>query len=962
MKKLSLKNFFKYTLACLCAVCATIAGVFAIGTNTAKAETFTDFHMSSVDINFDGSDDNVAYASVYVPDTLLNLLNQDAEYTINNNYSIDTQIYVSSDDKLINVQKTAYVLVLREETDILTYQDENYDAYNRALNLYEDNVFIFKKHSDFLDGCYLDNIINGNQPNAINLDFIYPKNSYDYYFWADIVKVKYTQKVTTSNVVGSTDYKQQKVTGFYEEITSEVVYTTDNYKTKNINAEALTRLQNMGSSTKDAVVDQLLTIVGSNVSATDNITVNLTYKRVKDFAEVETITESFTILGRFIYNESYIKDYMYNVLGKSNISDFNAVYTDDYMIDGSIYDTQTRVFLQAESLSYSFDATSNVGTLNVNYAPFKYSNFVIRITNNDPTNNLTIDYFTADVVDNGTSTVLTFNFDTIERQLYNSALWLFDIQKDDFTINSASNITTSLSDTALTISFNNTYENNLSSLSVKLITEIMEDYELDVTYEYASLDDNLEETTITTEPVKMYYSRLVRFSNENFGTLEETEFVCASAMTAISPAVLNGQAYYTYDGITKDYNADKTACTVIVEYTYTTLLKVTDSLASKAVYVALNSNSLTYDYEDLPFNVPSGYRIKNVTSDGNVEISFSEHAPEDLIITINENTAQKKIITLTAELTDAWKVKVNYLERYKLTPFAVYKTVTKEVSVSEYGEIKNITADQTASIVGLSTLNVLKSAVESLDVTYDGTSTYTITPKYTYMSLKAIDYDGNSKEVKVPLTCYEDYCDMFGQDWSILWLNTSKTEYFEYSNSVARDKLYGYFNVAVFEEQVSDLNYYFQQNTGDGCMTIFKSQQVVGSKVYRFASNMRESLMFGGVGYGLMAFCEIANDNNKILETYFFYLDSTSDKPFISNGGADDSEDDDSAGENLGEDVVDKVEDGINKVEDKLNEAGDSIADWFENNPFAQFLKLLGYVLVGGLALFIIVFIFRKIK
>ncbi len=955
MKTLTFKKLLKYSLACLCTVCAVIAGVFSISISKVKAEVYQDFYLSSIDIMFDGSDDITAGLSINVPNKLLDMLNQDATYTTNNNYSVGSQIYVNSNDKLINVQKTAYILILREETDLLTYQDENCDAYSRALSNYSDNVFLFDKHSSFIDGYKLDNIINANNPNRIYLSFDYPKYNKTYYFWADIVEVLYTQKVNTSNVAGSTDLKQQKVTGFYEEITSKVVYTSDNYKTKNTEEEALSRLQDMDSSTENSIVNQLLTIVGTNVRATDDITVNTTYKRVKDFAEVETVTEQFLIKGRYVYNERYIKNYMYNVLGYANVSDFNAVYTDSYMIDGSVYDTQTRVFLQAESLDYTFDTTTSIGTLNVVYAPFKYSNFVIRITNNDLTNNLTIDYFTSDVVDNGTNTILKFDFATIERQIYNSILWLFDIDKNDIEINSAQNVTTSLSDTELTISFNNTYENNLSELSVILITEIVEDYKLDVTYSYVSLDNDLNELTITTEPVDVWYSTLIRLNNENFATKTETVDVYNSALASISPTVLNGQPFYTYKGISLNYNEQKTNCNVIVEYYYTTLLKVTDSLATRTVYVALNDNSLTYTYTQLPFTVPSGYRIKSLRCDGNAFIEFSEHAPEEMSIIINESTAQRKIITLTAELSDKWYVTVNYLERYNSTPFATLETVTKEVKVSDYGEIKNITANQTARIVGKSTLNVLKSTVDRLDVVYNGTSKYTITPKYTYLSLKAIDLDGTSKEVKVPLTCFEKYCNAFDQNWSILWLNDTKNTYFEYSNSVEREKLYGYFNVAVFETQISDLNALFKNNTGDGCMTIFKSKQIVGSDIYQFASDMKDSLLFGWAGYGIMSFCEVVNDNNKILETYFFYLDVDSDKPFLSISGSSDADDDDSAGENLGQDV-------INGIVDDLNSVGDSISDWFENNPFAQFLKILAGVLIGALVLFVIVWIFRKVK
>ncbi len=67
-----------------------------------------------------------------------------------------------------------------------------------------------------------------------------------------------------------------------------------------------------------------------------------------------------------------------------------------------------------------------------------------------------------------------------------------------------------------------------------------------------------------------------------------------------------------------------------------------------------------------------------------------------------------------------------------------------------------------------------------------------------------------------------------------MFLNRTDRHYFKYSNDVTRENLYGFFSVAVFKEQVSDLNFYFKNNTGDGCMTIFSQSEVRGSGVYKF--------------------------------------------------------------------------------------------------------------------------------
>ncbi len=959
-KTLSFRKFITYSLAIVCATCAMIAGFFAMGFTKASAQVRNDFHMSSdIDLFFDGGDDLNSQANVYVPNELLSLLKQDAETFQNHN--ITEGYLVNKTDATwewyTRLKKTAYVLILREETDLLTYRDEGFDAYNHAFQNYNDNIFVFNKHSSFIDGVPLDSIINGFIPNNVFLTFIFPNTGDTYNFWADIVKVTYSEVGVLS------DYNSiyWEITRFNTEITSEVVYTTDNYKTKNVKEEALKRLQNMDGVTNDSIVNDLLTIAGAHIYATDDITINVNYKKIYNdidstHIDVKSISEPFIIKGRYAFNESYIKNYMYNVLdGKDVISDFNVVYSDRYYRNNIVYETQSRTYLQAESLTYNFDNKLKVGTITVNYAPFNYSNFFIHVRNNDSSvNELTIDYFTSNAVNNGSKTTITFDFETIDAHISNSLYWIFEVKKESFKIsNIPEGINVNLTDSALIIDFDNSYENNLAELSVLVLVEIREDFDVEVTCTYKALNNLLAESNVKTTPFLMKYSDLDGMGNENFSQFEVFSSIYKDVINAISPTVLNGIKFYEYKGIIKHYTDNNTKCNIEVKYKYNTLLKVSDNRNSFSNYICLADKvDLNYTYDELGVTVSNGYRILGVTCGNGVKTTyFNEERPQDTQVVITTDKNEKKILYLTFELTDYWKVKVNYLEQFNDTPFAEYKTVTKEVKVSEYGEIKNITSDKVARIIGKDSLNVLKSTVEKLEVVYNGTSTYTITPKYTYCSLKQMDYNGNVKEVKVPLTCYEDYCKMFGEDWSILWLNNSERTYFTYSNDVARDKLYGYFNVAVFEGQVSDLNYIFQRNTGDGCMTIYTNQKVVGSNLYQFANDMKDSALFCIPGYMLMSFCEVANDNNKILSTYFFYLDTKSDKPYIAQNGADNADDDDSSLDNTVEDVGEKLDENFNKLE-----------DWWENDPFAQFLKICGWVLAGGFVLFLLLKMLNAVK
>ena len=226
--------------------------------------------------------------------------------------------------------------------------------------------------------------------------------------------------------------------------------------------------------------------------------------------------------------------------------------------------------------------------------------------------------------------------------------------------------------------------------------------------------------------------------------------------------------------------------------------------------------------------------------------------------------------------------------------------------------------------------------MEKITVKFDGISTYTAELSYSHAALKQIDYDGNMLEIKIPLTSYSDWCKQYGQDWSILFLNTPERHYFKYSNDVTRENLYGFFSVAVFKEQVSDLNYWFKNNTGDGCMTIFEGKQVSGSGVYKFFDNLTtKGVITSVLGYVGMSFCEIVNDDNAMYYSYFFYLDGTSDNAYLATNGADDAGDTDSAIKN----ALNDAKEWIKKTWDKLN--GSNAMKW---------LKILGGAALGILA------------
>ena len=291
-------------------------------------------------------------------------------------------------------------------------------------------------------------------------------------------------------------------------------------------------------------------------------------------------------------------------------------------------------------------------------------------------------------------------------------------------------------------------------------------------------------------------------------------------------------------------------------------------------------------------------------------------------------------------------IDVNYLVPYysavdgALTPFFELKTITKEEKVSALGKsIYDFNVEDVCSFIGVETLNNSTSSVDYIDVVFNN-PTYTLNVIYNPTTVNRIDYDGNIYEILVTPTSYADWCTFYDKDWTIRFLNMPGKQYFKYVDDIEPDKLYGYFSVAIFEEQVSDFNYYFQQDSGAGCMSFYKSTEVNGSALYEFFGGLTNSVLFG-YGYVGMALCEIVDNENAIYSSYFFYVDGTSDDMYLSNGGADSSKDQNSALGNSAQDFSD----WLNSVD--LS----GIADFFESQQdFISFITTAGIV-IGVIAL-----------
>ena len=705
--------------------------------------------------------------------------------------------------------------------------------------------------------------------------------------------------------------------------TTTMLGYTSNYYQTSIKELAIETLENE-TDLSESERDWLQEIAGIKPD-TEEVSVTLKYKTAADYADIEEQTYTFSVKSTWAQNKTLVLSVLYDLTPYKNIAELNVVYTSDYWQDGYVYKTQERIILQARDFEYTYNEGSQTGTLEVIYNDFQYKDLSLRITNNDPANNLTLDYYTADAVVGETTTTLTYNFADIEEQLHNSCNWLFDFGKENIRITgTAEGVTTKLTDTALIVTFPNSKEKELVNLSLIGVAEIIEDIEYTLTYEYAGLllsGTEIIETVKTSSPITKMYSEIVTCNFTNFMT-DYGEIV----NEAINPDFLGGAEYYIPVSIQKEYSAydaEKHTCKITVEYSYNTLFGITNNYDESIIFKALNHSSLNYTGGDFVDSIPDGYRVESLTTEAAYKDKLTITNAENYLDTrvqVKTSTTAKEVLPIVINYTDSWNLTINYLENYAdqriqngekdAKPcFAEKKVFSGAIKVKDYADIYNLTAEDVKEILGLESLDILGLAtVEEIAVKFDGVSTYTVDLSYSHAALKQIDYDGNTLEIKIPLTSYAEWCKQYGQDWSILFLNTPERKYFKYSNDVSRENLYGFFSVAVFKEQVSDLNYWFKNNTGDGCMTIFEGKEVSGAGVYKFFDNLTEKgILMSALGYIGMSFCEIVDDDNAMYYSYFFYLDGTSDDAYLATNGADDSGDTGSAIGNAWNDFTDWI-------------------------------------------------------
>lgn len=958
MKTLSFKNLSKYVLLTVMIITAFLAAffIFKPKRSASAEETATiatgDFIQQEV------------VCSVKTGTTDLKF---EAPITINNNSDLyNTVTHGRNESTVIQGDETVttlteYYVATIFTTDLTSYYNcLEYELINTNLDgktkptlneisaLFANSTVMIATPTtnDFTNsnslGATYNQILEYNGNSSFKYDSINKNGSY----YAYSVVIKYVNKYTDRLLV-DTDSHQIYITN-----------KTDSYVT--VNERELVKSKLINATSKNVkLFTACQTYLGIYAGADANTTVNVNYILMKDYALFENKTISFNIESICATSPKLIESELYNVLaaqGFDDITDFNAKYVDYEYVENDKLITGERIIRQATSLDIQPDFTqTKTATVNVVYSDFEYIDLALYVSNNGfniDTELLKMPVYTTDVEFISSSNIykITFNFSNVEQQLYTTCKWLFDLTPSNINVTGANDrVNVTVNESALIITFNADNEEYLFGLSLQANAEIVEDYELTYTYVYAELDDDLNETLITSSPVTLMYSDFVKLINAyNFYTKHGNVID-----EAISPSVLNGAKYYTYDNINVVNNKAAKTAEVTVEYAYNTMFKLISS-SGEIHYVTLNKNSLNYTFNELNFTVPSGYRVSKISrGNSDINVAFNVKDPYGAKITVNVATNLKLLIPIYVEVTDTWLVNINYLTRYKQTPFAEYLTTEKEVKVADYeNSIYEWGTQEVSSVLGVSNLNVLESTPSMFKVSFDNVSTYTIDIEYTKTTLVQIDYDKNRCELQIPLTSFADWCDFYKKDWTIKFLNglSANEKYFTYVNDIDPSKLYGYFSVAVFEEKVKDFNYYFANNTSSGCMCLYNSVEVAGSDIYQFFGGLRNSVLGVSAHVG-MALCEILDDNNKMYHSYFFYLNGNSDSAFISNSGADNAFDDDSAFDNTAEDV--------NAF---LGTQFNSFNEWWENSGIGQTLQILLYVAIGIAGLAFLIWLLKVLK
>lgn len=716
------------------------------------------------------------------------------------------------------------------------------------------------------------------------------------------------------------------------------------------------------------------------------------------FNKYETKTGSVLIPSYLIPFEDYVENEILNCdyLNGKGIIGFNAnfVSTAGYvMSNGEIEKKETfgsKVIRQAMGFNYSYNSHMEKipasASMDVKYTDYNYKDFCIRIqnSNRDFPNDLSVNVYPTSIKEDDGKFYLYFNYQKIFDLFGNTLQWT--VLQDEFTISyNQSDVKDGVSVTeivdvengkSLCVTVSKYRQDELFGLEITGQAPITEPLEMDVTVRYGILNNELNFSFSEFSVGKIFDNKFGELKAE---LLSENGSYADKIYGSIENDVTDEVSYMRPVDVVYVANYENFTAIFQVYYEELPVFVITNNVNSDVVLKSILNSVAVQSLKDYDISIPNGYRVKDIECSSRIVFIdgfYDKNNPLNSQFSINNGKGEVGIKLI---LTDNWQIKVNYLEQYKNSCFAVMKEFNGEIKVADYADIFALSGSDVSKILGqnIVVLNFNKKSVkiDNVNVTFDENNLiYTVNLTYTPLSVKMTNSDGDASELLIGLTPYSQWKQTFGENWSIVYLAPNV---FQYTNDVEEDKLYGFFSVVTFKEQITNFNSWFKNYTSDGCVTAFSRKEVKGSEWYKFLNDSGPffaigggtiGLLFGrsltsaavGVGlkYSLMSAAELANDENGTYYSYFFYLDGTSDKSFVSHNGADNYDDEDSALKN-------KTDDVANEVKDFFSETWNKIKSFFNDTTVGKIIKwtviVLGVAIALTFVIVVIKWIYRKI-
>ena len=722
----------------------------------------------------------------------------------------------------------------------------------------------------------------------------------------------------------------------------------------------------------------------------DSVPVILRYRRlVNDNAdEIPWDGMVFEVKRLYDQNPSYVwKEALRYCTENGELSDFNVIRratwqmspVDDYEV-GYMQDEET--LLLADGYEYDPDTC----TVTVKYKPYQANSFAVFIRTNDP--NATALFFrSANIKESGGKTTITFNTENLQKRLVNNFGW--ESNNKNFNnyviINPYENTgevkitqTKDKEGNVNSIIVETTDTNKLVDCVIRLELEVVPPVDLTVTVNYIELgldssQNIVENNKSYTLEKKLLSTHFAKLTKEAFlkGLYDgNNELVFEGQKGKVEAGLklndLNGNAINRMEisEVKAIRSLEKAVGTITVTYKRHTLFRIEDNLGSYITYKRAYKTNTSMYYGEEFINVYRGYRVHRIVCpDGNAEVELPEDFAKWSEAKINLTCQLSKgyIVPVYVEYTDKFNVEVEHLENItykdssgtvKSSGLAEKKVTKKEVTLDAFKDIYHPTEEELKTFLGFNDLRVIGSFgavdLDNSTVTFDN-ETLRINLKYALMGAKIQQVDGSYSEIKIPMSSYADWTKSFGEDWTVMFLNSTDRIVFPDTVKYKRENVYGYFFVSVMKEQVKSLDALFAGFTSDGCKTFYQSKEVKGSGLYKFmeenpailpAVGGMIGLMLGhpvggtmagaGAYYSIMSLSEALDDENGTYYSYFSYLDGSSTLPYTSNSKAEDFNDNDSAIKNTVQDIWKNVK------------------EWYSQSKVGTFVKIvLG--IIGGL-------------